>query len=357
MANEQNNLLASIFASGATDLRGPADLSQFENTIARNNIYRQIAVPVVNTKFNTGTWNNGTTAGVSFAQAFLGSALNALGSRSEATQLAAANQVMPQLAVDPLNTPTPVGVDPQAFEELRAQKIQQKALRDAEVASSLQSSLGQKLIKYDPQTGGVSVIPGADNVAAQLFGKKGNEDQIKLAKDLENTTYNRVTNLPQYKMFADVESNVKALKDLVKQDSKAADIGIISTISRIRDPNSTVREGEYKINAETQAYLDSLYGDWRSIVTGKGRFEKKDLANIVDSVLPKYNELGLSYAENKNNLLKSLAQQGGDPNNVPVPDFKPLSLKDFGFKPKLSREDIIAELARRQSSRKGVPIG
>ena len=170
MANEDNNLLASLFA-GVADNRGPADLSQFENTISRNNLYRQASIPVLNTRFNTATWNPGTTLGVSFAQGFLGSALNALGARSEATQLAAANKVMPQLALDPLNTPVPEGVDDLAFEQLRAQKIQQKALREANIADSLQSSLGQRLIKYDPSTGSVSTLPGAESLAAQLFGR------------------------------------------------------------------------------------------------------------------------------------------------------------------------------------------
>lgn len=145
----------------------------------------------------------------------------------------------------------------------------------------------------------------------------------KRIKQLEDDTYKRIIEHPAYKQLADIEPNFKAALDLVKQDTKAADIGLISTIARIRDPNSTVREGEIKINQDVQSYLDQTLGNWRAVVMGDSRLKPEVRLQIIESVAPKYNETGLAYKAARDALLNTMQQQGGDPSRIPTMDFTP----------------------------------
>lgn len=169
-------------------------------------------------------------------------------------------------------------------------------------------------------------VPATRQMVDALAADKEKKDAI--TKGLEKTTYDRIAALPEYKLLADVDSNFKALPDLAKQDSKAADIGLISTIARIRDPNSTVREGEYKINADTQSFLDSVYGNWRSVITGDSRLNSEAKKSIILSVVPKYNELVTAYSGRRGELLNALTKEGGNPANVPAANYNPYNPAD-----------------------------
>lgn len=299
---------------------GAGDINDFQRTIAAHDIYNQIAAPIVNAKFNTEKWTPNQTIATAAAQSFLGSLFKELGQRSEGAQIAQVANVLPQLYRDPASVALPTGVDEAAFGALKMDAMSKRQQTD----ETIRQILGQKGVAANPD-GSLSMMPH-DGPIGDIFSNPDLGATRKEVRDLENTTYNRIANSPEYKMLSDIKTNFKALESLSKQDTKAADIGMISTIARIRDPLSTVREGEYKMNAETQAYLDQLSGNWRQIITGDSRFKPLDKMNIIASVAPKYNEMGASYLEARNPQLAALSQQGGNPLNIPTPDFSPYEL-------------------------------
>jgi len=176
----------------------------------------------------------------------------------------------------------------------------------------------------------------------------------KVAQELEKEMYGRITKLPTYTKFADIEPNFKAIIDLAKQDTKAADIGLIATIARLRDPGSTVREGEFKINSETQSYLDTVFGNWRSTVAGKSQLKPEAKQALIASVAPQYNQTGTAYQSERQKLIDALVAQGGNPSNIPTLDFTPFDLttKTFGGAtkqvPNLTKKTSVSNLTDKE---------
>ncbi len=307
------------------------DIMGFQRSVAENNILNDLAPAVMGARFNTSSWSPEQTLGVTAGQAFLGSLLSGMARNDAAEQFSQLASVLPQLYDDPMSVSTPEGVDPEAFGALKLSSIARNTRAKADTGSSLiKELLGVKLKGMEAKESALGKALGEAEGDKLLYGgefKNPNSPQNKLARELESNTYNRITGLPQYKLFSDVESNFKALQDLASQDSRAADLGLISTIARIRDPNSVVREGEIVMNADTQAYMDKFLGNWRSVATGESRLNEFDKAKIIGSVVPKYNELGTSYLSSRNPLLQALEQQGGSRTNIPTMEFSPFDIK------------------------------
>lgn len=337
MADELLNALLNGGGSRISDSLGSdRDLSLFARDIAENDPYRIASAPILNAKLDMSTWSPATRLGVSFGQSFLGTLLNQIGRNQEANQLAKVADVLPTLYKNPSSVDVPEGVDASAFGKLKnsairdlfsqEQKLQQsKALSDFNTQSEIERIKAIAPIEVETEIQKRKrLLELAGGVDPELEGKRRKE-----IRDLESDYYKRIVDLPQFKLLADIDSNFKALQDLSKQDSKASDIGLISTVARIRDPNSTVREGEYAINSDTQAYLDKVVGNWQSIVKGESRLTPSDKNKIIASVVPKYNELGQSYLQVRNPLIEALKRQGGNPENVPTMDFQPFDLNSL----------------------------
>lgn len=143
---------------------------------------------------------------------------------------------------------------------------------------------------------------------------------------LEGDTYSRIKGLPSATQFADIDANFRTLQALSKQDSRPASVGMIASLARIWDPMGTVREGEYALNAQAQSALDSLVGDWREIVMGKGRLSIGAKKAIITAAAQKYNEFGAKYAAEQSDLYNALKSQGGNPANVPTSKYSPFDV-------------------------------
>lgn len=343
-----NDFLSALLSGSSGSSTGSdAALNAFKNNLGQSDYYKMAAAPLLSAKFDTSTWKPAESFAATAAQSFLGTALQMLGQKSESDQLLKAAAVLPQLQRDPMSVGVPEGVDPGAFAALKMDAIRnmfQKdtaleklkeqyvlgrlgKIDDAQIEMQTAASLAKakklgEIQAYDAVPGGAASNPESPQY-------KANQNKQQLEKDF----YNRITSLPQYKLLADVDSNFRALKDLAKQDSKAADIGLISTIARIRDPNSTVREGEFQINSDVQSLLDAQVGNWRSVITGKSRLDPAAKAKLIASVVPKYNELGQSYLEARDPLLNALKAQGGSPENVPVLGFSPFDMQSLVISP------------------------
>lgn len=347
-------------AEDLMSLLGPADLGGFQQSILANDPYGIMGRSLAQWQPNYSYMNGTESALTSFGKAFASGLLSNYAQNRAADQLSSVVNVLPNLMTDPYSASVPEGVDSSAFNVLRGTAVLNKASRDQalkdqsnSIAQELRKALAVEGVKngsLDVNQALTAVLTGKLPESGTSFNdpkKNPLSPQGKAARELENVFYNRITALPQYKLMADIDSNIKALPELAKQDTKAADIGLISTIARIRDPNSTVREGEIKINQDTQSYLDSIYGDWRSIVSGKSRLSPVDKLEIISSVVPKYNELKSSYDTIRNPLLQALEDQGGNRANIPTTDFS-----IFDMNP-LARELATMEAKRLKSE--GVP--
>lgn len=341
MADASAAMLEALFGSGinAADDSG---LNLFRKTVAGNDYWRAAAAPVLGAKFDTSLWSPGQTLATTAGQAFLGGILNALGQRDEARQLESVASVLPKLYSDPNSVTVPEGVDPEAFGQLKLSALATRQKSETAANSALFKELfGTKIAGKTSEEQEIGKARGRE----KAYGLSGENDPespkykvTKDTRDLEKMFYDRITALPQAKQLADIESNFKALKELAKQDTKAADIGLISTVARIRDPMSTVREGEFAINSDTQAYLDQMIGNWRGVISGESKLTPTDKSKIIASVIPKYNELGQSYLSVRNPLLDALEAQGGNRANIPTMDFKPEPMPNI-----FDKQSLIAE--------------
>ena len=157
------------------------------------------------------------------------------------------------------------------------------------------------------------------------------------AQRLESETYKRITDLPTYKQFNDIAPNFKTLVNLAPEDNISANIGMISAIARILDPGSTVKQGEYDINANAQAILDKVAGRWREVVMGKSRLQDVDKKRMVSAAHRKYESFGPAYqkqAQPHLEILQQLGQKGGLGLAKTVPAYEPFDFKMWqkGFK-------------------------
>ena len=170
------NMLAAFLGGGGSNSRGYADLNDFQSTIQANDPYRMAAAPVLGAKFNTSTWSPMETLGVTAGQSFLGAALNALGSRNEASQLNSLAGVLPQLYSNPASVRVPVGVDAEAFGRLKASALKENAIKsndESKDLTKLKANLFADMFSRNPSIA-VSTMPDMakklDVSAPELLG-------------------------------------------------------------------------------------------------------------------------------------------------------------------------------------------
>lgn len=272
MANE--DILQALYNSGASVSRnrGPADLGQFEETLNRNDLYRQAAAPILGARFNTATWSPGQTTAVSFGQAFLGAALNALGNRSVANQMASVNSILPQLYANPSGYAAPDGVDSEAFQGLQSRLMQQKAVREADVGANIQNALGQRGFKYDPTDSTIAPMAtkGGSAIEDLLSGdeKRKREDLMKkMISDEEDASRKEIAALPAVQQFQQTSTALARLDSLKDLTSKSSDLPFIYTMIQGLD-GGVVKEGEVNMISGSNPILQAYKGKFEAAMNG-----------------------------------------------------------------------------------------
>lgn len=341
----QDELFAELFGGGSgSDV---SDIGNFQKAVAANNIFSQLAPQVASAPFNTSNWSLGQTVGITAGKAFLSSLLNAIGQRQQSDQLNSLASVLPQLYEDPLAVSAPEGVDPQAFAGL---KLSTLARADRSKSDALQSLMKEILSVKLAAPIAAAKARGELEGKNSFYNEQGTENPedpaVKLRKSLETDTYNRITKLPSYIQFSDIDANFRTLKELSKETSRPASVGMISALARIWDPMGTVREGEYNINSQAQSALDSIIGNWKEIVLGEGKLSPESKQKIIGAAATKYNEFGNKYTQEKSALYDALKAQGGNPLNVPTSEYTPFELPQVKTI-NAPKDAILAELKRR----------
>jgi len=193
MADEAT--LAALFGGGSTaSSRIPGDLDQFQRTVSANDIFKLAANQIGGYKPDSSTWSPATKIGTTAAQAFISALLGSYAQGQEAKQLAAVNAVLPDLYSNPSGVAAPEGVDSQAFQQLRANKIYDYESRQRDEALSRQRSaqstydrIAAEVFTRDPELGKKFLVDQNPNLKDIL---QPEEQQVPLesADALRDTT-------------------------------------------------------------------------------------------------------------------------------------------------------------------------
>jgi hypothetical protein len=154
------------------------------------------------------------------------------------------------------------------------------------------------------------------------------KDKAKNLRDDEDTTYKRITALPEATKLAELEPHVKLATNLVNKDDKASAQAFTKAIIKIQDPTSVVSSTELKVAGDVLPFLEKHLGsNWRSIAQGKAELSPTARKAMLAAVLPAYNATGSAYEEKKGRILDIFEQaKGGSRANIPVSTWKPIDL-------------------------------
>lgn len=145
----QAAFLASLLGGGSTGA-SVADLGAFQQSIAQNDMYSQMAQPIFQARFDKSSWTPQQMGITNAIQAFTGTLLSQLGKNQQAAQMSAVNSLLPQLYKDPTAVAMPEGMDPLAFGQLRSNIIARQAEKKAQMADTLKAGAIQSLFTARP---------------------------------------------------------------------------------------------------------------------------------------------------------------------------------------------------------------
>lgn len=257
-------------------------LDEFTASLAANDIYSQMAKPIMGARFNTSSWTPGQTIAATAAQSFLGEALNLFGQRQEADQMAKVSEVMPSLYSNPLAVSAPEGVDPQAFGELKLGmqrergKIQQSMV--SEIAKDLfskrpdlaMSALGMS----QPQGNGVTEAvrphtPGIEDALAN-GGETPTQKLIRLTKEQMDADPRLSVTQAQMSARKLMEGEIDSNKDSYQKVDEARKYG-----RQLLDMANTAKSGIGQAG-DTGEWYSALSRGYDAIMAGFGNQESID---------------------------------------------------------------------------------
>lgn len=369
----------------ATPFFTAEDLAAFQNQVFANDPYTIVGKGAGAWNPNITTWSPTERGVSSLIQGFLGGFGSGAGQQRALNQTQTVMGMLPQLSANPMGVQAPEGVNPLAFQALQQTAAVNKQARDAAQAQAIQQSLletslaglKKKSEVIGEQEGWLSAFAEEEKFRKALAEKQQKEtiekliptegvksleetipvneknpfnatllkqkeklleqekENFKRASALEESFYKRIVNTPIYSQYADISANFNTMLALKDENSIPASIGMISALARVWDPIGTVKEGEYKLNAEAQSALDSIAGNWRAVVNGEGPLNVKTKQAMINAAAQKYNTFGAKYNDVVKTQYDALKAQGGNPANIPTGlDYKPYAIHKAGEGPK-----------------------
>lgn len=323
--------LAALFGVGGT--KGAyADINQFEDILAKNNLWRRASAPLSAAKFDMSTWSPTEQIGVSAGQAFISALLNGLGQRSEANQMSLAAKVLPQLYRDPEAVAVPEGLDPEAFGALKLSTIKEKAAQDFQ-KEELKTKLFAEMFSRNPALASQLMPTKAKDfgldVAIPQMGEDPDSAAYKIAQDkrkieeqyteklLTGTQANLALNLNK------AASNI--FKALEKENPLTASTAIFE-FAKLQDPTGTVREADEMRVSDAGGPLGQLARIHNEIMqkgklTPDAKIAMREIVPfMVENQFQSYNQLRDSY-------LDAAKSYGADPSRVQF--VKPVDLSSY----------------------------
>jgi hypothetical protein len=275
MADAQAAFLASLLGGGGSTGADVADLGAFQQSIAANDLYSQIAQPIFGAKFDKSTWTPQQAGITNAIQAFTGTLLSQLGKNQQAAQVAAVNDILPQLYADPASVALPEGVDPLAFGQLRSKAIaRSERAKSSQLAKYAEDLWGIKLKKAEAKATESGKIEGQN----EEYGIEGgvmnpNDPRIAIA---DNFRKELLAN-KDITSFAEVRDRMKVLQKAALDPSSVADLDFYIGIAKMLDPDSVVRESEGKNILESGSIPQSIQGYINKGLNGQAGVPRQEL--------------------------------------------------------------------------------
>jgi len=212
------------------------------------------------------------------------------------------------------------GVDPETG-ELKQQKVNVDIPADFKLQIT---DDGTPLI-FNPKTGEAQVASGFGEgqfrkpFASEMGGESSGNSGLNLTPGQINTTVNQIAgqfdNEPIVRAYNTVSQQVNALKTL--GNSPTDDQARIYSFAKVMDPNSAVREGEYKTVQQYSTALLQRYGlntkrvfDNSGILTSEARaFIKSTLDNTYKSHKAQYDNVASEYQRQINDTMTGKPRQ------------------------------------------------
>lgn len=291
--------LSQIFAQSLLTggVGGDPALNAFEKTINQNNYWNMAAAPVLGMRFNTSTWNPGTTLAATAGQSFLGAMLQGLGAQSNARQIDAVTQRLPEIYANPGSITSIPGVDSEALAGLNVSAARENILRGAKQQELQQSVIADLFGKraaaaLDIEAAGPKALAQEkaklDAMGLTSGGLENNPDSpqgkaLKAIKEEEDARRKEIGAIPIAVSLQNTLASLPALETLAKQDTKTSDIPFTYKLITGFD-GGVVKDGErYMIqggNSFVQQYKSMLEG----ALNGTSQLTPKLKAQMVNEM-------------------------------------------------------------------------
>jgi hypothetical protein len=243
----QAAFLASMLGGGSSGA-DVADLGAFQQSIAANDMYTQMAQPIFQARFDKSTWTPQQSGITNAIQAFTGTLLSQLGKNQQAAQMSAVNSILPQLYADPASVAMPEGLDPLAFGQLKSKIIARQAEKKAQVADTLKAGLMQSLFTSRPDLAAKALgVPNSatEPVPTSRITDGGPEFGTENLEDMQRRLYEekRAQGVPAATAEVSAREQVDSLRKRGKQLIGDKLVKEAETISQIEDLVMKGREG------------------------------------------------------------------------------------------------------------------
>lgn len=249
-----SSLLGGAASQATNTLTADPALDAFAVTAAKNNLYNQIATPILGAKFDQRTWSPTESLGVNLGQSFLGGLLGQLGQRDIERQQTALTSALPELYRSPSTFVIPEGVDVEAARQLQQSAIRENAVQE----KKLQQSVIADLLTRQPEfaaiapglakTAGISElgdvlskIPKAD----PLQDPESKEFKLRLQTSKEEDERRKeILQTPGGSALSQNLGVLPTLQTLAEDNTKTSDIPFIYKFIQAQD-GGVVKEGEF----------------------------------------------------------------------------------------------------------------
>ena len=204
----------------------------------------------------------------------------------------------------------------------QAQDLQQQRIKSLQnpVTRKVGDGTMEQQFVVDPQSG--EMVPF--DIAGPKWNPRAKGTTINVGDPLskvvmagEDRLRGELLDSPAYKDVAEIEKGYKALKEISKEKSAISDVGLISTIARIWDPGSTVREGEFKITERAaQDVFTNFKGEINRAIYGGAKLSDKTREAMIDAARRKLNSQEVAYNELAERVSNIAERRGLNVNNI-----------------------------------------
>lgn len=111
--------------------------------------------------------------------------------------------------------------------------------------------------------------------------------------------------------------------DAADRDDKVSDITLISGIAKMRDPDSAVMQGEFNVNKDAASFLETQFGNLRSVVEGSGRLTPEVRAKLLAAGKDHWENSRSQYEMAAAPRLEMARRQQMNPDNVLMVPYEP----------------------------------